>query len=339
MEDRERRTGDCRTLKKRSGLQLGWVAALCIATLTTAFTSLAAPLRIGYLFPNIEYDSETSLKWIAQQMESKYAARSFWFKGQDISEGSSEATPTVIANLNDLDSLDVLVIFIRRVWLNPQQTTKLKSFLNSGKGIVGIRSACHAIQSWDLGRGIDSVIFGGVYNNHGANNGYDLEFTAESKTHPIFKDVQSFKADHSLYYQNYGGRTVASDVNILMYGKSVEGRFPVTWTRQRMGSNIFFTSTGVQVDFQNPQFQKMIINAVLWSGKALGGTTAVWPSPSNALATSRYLSGRSNEEPGVYFLRPHQGSRTAEAFLSNGKLIGRFQLLRARYGMEARYGF
>ena len=315
MEDRERRTGDRRTLKQPSGLHLGWLTALCVAILTSAFASLAAPLRIGYLYPNIEYESETSLKWIAQQMESKYAARSFWFKGQDISEGSSEATPTVITNLNDLDSLDVLVIFIRRVWLNPTQTAKLKSFLNSGKGIVGIRSACHAIQSWDLGRGIDSTIFGGVYNNHGANNGYDLEFTTAAKTHPIFKDVQIFKADHSLYYQNYAGRTVASDVNILMYGSSIEGRFPVTWTRQRMGSNIFFTSTGTQVDFQNPQFQKMIINAVLWSGKALEGATSALPK-----LVPRYLVG-IQEEPGIYFLRSRASSQTGEAFLSNGQLV------------------
>jgi len=240
--------------------------------LLSCISVYSAPLRIGYLFPAIEYSSEASLRWIANQMETRYASRSFFFQGQDIDQGSSAATPTVITNINDLDSLDVMVVYVRRVWLTASQQTRFQQFFNSGKGMVGIRSAAYAIQSWDLGRGIDSVVWGGAYNMHTDSMSYTLRMTAAASTHPIFQGVGAWTGLASLYRQNYNGRTVASDANILMNGNTATEQYPVTWTRVRNGGNVFFTSTGTQGEFQDPNFQKMIINAVLWAGKALPAT-------------------------------------------------------------------
>jgi hypothetical protein len=126
----------------------------------------AKPLRIGYFYGQKEYDGEGALRWLAGRMESAYGAKSFFFAGQDVDADTSEATATVIPNLGELDSLDVLVLDVRRCWLNKAQLARMQAFLNSGKGIVGIRAAAYAFSSWNAGFGMDSVILGGAYNGH-----------------------------------------------------------------------------------------------------------------------------------------------------------------------------
>jgi hypothetical protein len=76
------------------------------------------PLRIGYFYGQNEYDGEGSCRWLARKMETAHGARTFFFAGKDIETDTSEATAVVIPNLHELDSLDVLVLFVRRLWLN-----------------------------------------------------------------------------------------------------------------------------------------------------------------------------------------------------------------------------
>jgi type 1 glutamine amidotransferase len=231
------------------------------------------PLKVGYLYPALEYDSENSLRWLAGQLDSLHSTRGFFFHGQDAEEGSSEGNPTVIDNLHELDSLDVLVVYIRRMWMTADQQTQLIAFMNSGAGLVGIRTASHAIQSWgEEAKGIDREIWGGAYTaNHGGESNYTLTFTPEASAHPITQDVNPWLADYTMYYQNDPEWTFAADNTVLMYGNDgVISNEPITWVRDLNGANVFYTSTGVQADFQQPEFQKMIINAVLWAGNRLG---------------------------------------------------------------------
>lgn len=238
---------------------------LCLAGAIQA----AKPLRIGYFYGQKEYDGEGTLRWLAGRMESAHGAKSVFFAGQDVDTDTSEATAIVIPNLGELDSLDVLVVDVRRFWLNKVQLAKMQAFLNSGKGVVGIRAAAYAFSSWNAGFGMDSVILGGAYNGHTDAFGYDLELTDAAKASRIFEGVSAWKAGDKLYLQDYKGRSLQPDCSVLMYGVQGKVRSPVAWTRVRMGSNIFNTTTGVQADLKDPQFQKLIVNAVLWAGKAL----------------------------------------------------------------------
>ncbi len=251
-------------------------AAVCVCA--------AKPLRIGYFYGQKEYDGEGALRWLAGRMEADHGAKSVFFAGQDVDTDTSDATALVIPNLGELDSLDVLVLDVRRFWLNKAQLAKMQAFLNSGKGIVGIRAAAYAFSSWNAGFGIDSVILGGAYNGHTNDFGYDLELTAAGKASPILAGVSPWKAGDKLYLQDYKGRTLQPDCDILMYGIQGAVRSPVAWTRVRMGSNIFNTTTGVQSDLKDPQFQKLIVNAVLWAGKSLGTTGMVRAQTPQAMS-------------------------------------------------------
>lgn len=232
----------------------------------------AAPLVIGYLSGSAEYNSDQSLHSLAAEMESKHACRSIHFAGKDQSEGSTQAAPTTIANFDSLDQVDVLVVFSRRMWLADAQYQKLRAFLDKGKGLVGIRTASHGIQNWNEGRGLDSAVWGGAYNNHGTTLGYALEIPAAGASHPVLAGVKTWNAGQHLYFQNLGGRTVASDATVLLIGSNADGRFPVAWARMRKGAPVFYTSTGVPEDFQDPSFRTLLRNALLWAGGRLETT-------------------------------------------------------------------
>lgn len=240
----------------------------------------AKPLRVGYFYGQKEYDGEGALRWLAGRMEALHGAKTVFFAGQDVDTDTSEATAIVIPNLGELDSLDVLVLDVRRLWLNKAQLAKMQAFLDAGKGVVGIRAAAYAFSSWNAGYGMDSVILGGAYNGHTNDLGYDLEFSAAAKAHRIFEGVSPWKAGDKLYLQNYKGRTLQPDCTVLITGVQGAVRSPVAWTRLRRGTRIFNTTTGVQSDVKDPRFQKMIVNAVLWAGGQLEPVTLARPVPA-----------------------------------------------------------
>lgn len=228
------------------------------------------PLRVGYLWPSIEYDSEAGLRWMASYLDSSYGTRSFFFAGKDEYQNSTVGNPTLIPNIAELDSLDVLVIYVRRMWLGEPHLQKLKDFLASGKGLVGLRTASHAIESWSSGRGIDSVVWGGAYQDPGAKTGYRLTLTDSGRTHPVFDGVQPWPAAGALYWQNLPGRAMAPDITVHMMGEDPAGKYyPTAWTRVLNGGNVFYASPGTQEDFLDANFRRMVTRAVLWAGNRL----------------------------------------------------------------------
>lgn len=227
----------------------------------------AAALVVGYLSGCIEYASEASLISFAADMESRHGTRSIHFRCRDIDEGSSQANPTRLGNIASLDSVDVLLIFSRRCWLLDEHFQRVRAFLESDKGKVGLRTASHAFQNWGAGRGIDSAVWGGAYNGHGSASGYGLEPTTQGQEHSILAGVGAWRPSRTLYFQNLPGRSLAPDATVLLHGSNGDGRHPVAWTRMSRGAPVFYTSAGVQEDFKNPEFRNLLANAVLWAGR------------------------------------------------------------------------
>ena len=51
-----------------------------------------------------------------------------------------------------------------------------------------------------------------------------------------------------------------------MSASTDEHEEPVTWTRTHAGGRVFYTSLGHQEDFEEPNFLRLLANAVLWCG-------------------------------------------------------------------------
>src|SRR5207253_2136849 len=148
----------------------------------------AKPLRVCLIAGSKEYEPDKSLAGLQQHLEKNYAVactRAF---------ATSE---TNLPGLENLDACDVAVLFTRRLKLEGEQLERIKKYCRSGKPLVGIRTASHAVQTWlDL----DKEILGGDYHNHYKEGPVaDVQIAAGAKGHSVLKGVSPFKSVGSLY--------------------------------------------------------------------------------------------------------------------------------------------
>ena len=214
---------------------------------------LFAQPKVCLVSASAEYGSHDSLAKLQADLE-KEGIVCFSAFGEDKGTG--------IPGLEKLAESDVLVLFTRRIVLPPEQMALVKNHVEAGKPVIGIRTASHGIQNWvpDV-KAFDKEIFGGSYDGHYKENEAVVLTIAPGKGgHPVFKDLQPFGTDGKLYKNE----NLAADVTVLMTAKNASGNTqPVIWTRANKGGKVFYTSLGVQKDFENPEFRKLLVNAVM----------------------------------------------------------------------------
>jgi type 1 glutamine amidotransferase len=178
-------------------------------------------------------------------------------------------------NIDVLDKADVLVVYVRRLALPKEQLAKVKNFVNSGRGLVGLRTACHAFvsgakvlpehsQNWGE---FDREVLGGNYHGHGKNElGSDIENVAAQSDSLILKDVTPTRwhSVGSLYFTE----PVKEDATIYQTASSSQrNNVPLTWTRMYGKTRIAFTALGHQKDFEIEAFQNLVRNLVHWAAQ------------------------------------------------------------------------
>ena len=111
---------------------------------------------------------ETLVRWAKEQLARDFRV-SFVF--------SEAANLNCFPGLDLLEEADALLVSVRRRPLPPADMSRIKSFIRSGKPVLGIRTASHAfclrgkappegLQDWEQ---FDAEVFGGSYTNHHGN--------------------------------------------------------------------------------------------------------------------------------------------------------------------------
>jgi type 1 glutamine amidotransferase len=218
--------------------------------LVPAVAQQKSPLRVCLISGAAEYESEKSLAGLQIHLEKSQGMRC---------TRAFATSETDLPGLENLDQCDVAVLFTRRLKLKGDQLERLKQYCLSGKPLVGIRTASHAIQTWlDL----DHEVLGGDYKGHyPAGPEADVKIVPAAKSHPVLRGVQSFRSQGSLYKN----AAVAKDVEVLLTGSIPEHTEPVAWTRLHKGGRVFYTSLGHQKDFDEPSFVQLVVNAINWT--------------------------------------------------------------------------
>jgi type 1 glutamine amidotransferase len=218
-----------------------------------AFTAdVAAPLKVCLVSGSLEYQSHESLSEFQKFLEANYAVKC----SRAFIEGKDEEHLPGLENLADCD---VMLLFTRRLKLSGEQLERIKSYCLSGKPIVGVRTASHAIQTWlDL----DKEVLGGNYHSHyGAGPEMEIKIPQSAKNSPLLAGVKPFRSVGSLY-KNEG---LAADNEILMTGTIPDHTEPITWTRTYKGGRIFYTALGHPQDFTEESFRRLLVNALFWT--------------------------------------------------------------------------
>lgn len=211
-------------------------------------------LRIVMFSGSKEYDSTASLAKLKKTLEQDLHAICTLHE--------VEEKGTKLEGIEDLDTADVALFFTRRVSLAPEPLARVKKFVASGKAVIGIRTASHGFQTW---LEFDREILGGSYNNHyGKDAVAEISPQEKQKDHPILKGITAFKTMGKLYKNP----KLADDVALLLTVKTAEATEPAAWARAAVAGThgrVFYTSLGVPKDFDEPMFQKLLVNAVSWA--------------------------------------------------------------------------
>ncbi len=185
-----------------------------------------------------------------------------------------------IENLQIMKDADLMVVQVRRRALPSDQMAFIKDYVNSGKPVLGLRTASHAFsvnQALPEGNGsvlldqwpeFDKEVLGGNYTNHYGTRPEGIIFSVVPgmENHPILKGVSSgdFTGPVAPLYTLYQNRPLRSpDVQIILTG-SIPGKpvEPVLWINNRAEGKVIYTSMGHWLDWDIVQFRQIMFNAV-----------------------------------------------------------------------------
>jgi len=188
-------------------------------------------------------------------------------------------------NAKNLTNFDAVLFFTGGdLEMDVQQQSDFLSFIHDdGKGFIGIHSAAITFVDWpEYGE-----MIGGYYDEHPWGT-FDAPIIVED---PSFPGMQQWPKSFVLRDEIYQMRNYSRDkVRVLMRldtnkidlgNKKVhrtDRDFAVTWAKTFGKGRVYYTTLGhVRENWDKPEFQKMVIEAIKW---ATGITNAdVTPQP------------------------------------------------------------
>jgi type 1 glutamine amidotransferase len=213
------------------------------------------PLKVAMYSGATEYHSDQTLAGLKAYLDQHYNVQCTL---NDVTDWHT------LPGTEQLATCDVMIVFARRVECTPEQVERIKRYMESGRGVVGIRTASHAFQTW---LAFDHEVLGGDYHNHVKDDKLArLTIPPAAKGHPVLAGVEPFTTMGKLYINP----NIAADDTVLLNAKSEDDAEPVAWARTRADhkdQRVFYTSLGVPADFENANFRRMIVNAIFWTGK------------------------------------------------------------------------
>ncbi|MBM3965183.1 MAG: ThuA domain-containing protein [Planctomycetes bacterium] len=194
-----------------------------------------------------------------------------------------------IPGLEQLDKCDLLLLFSRLITLEPSQFDIVYRYLDSGKPIIGIRTANHGFIGFDYKKGSKKIDFGedvlgGAFRNHHGRWQQDSTrgiLVEENKSHPVLAGVHDIWGTSDVYRTFKEDGSLPADCTPLVLGQPLVGRkpddavnqelipLPVAWVKNWTGntgesSRVFHVTMGSAQDFKSAGLRRLTANAVYW---------------------------------------------------------------------------
>jgi nicotinamidase-related amidase/type 1 glutamine amidotransferase len=224
------------------------------------------PPHVIFIVGDSEYESgRTVPAWAKAELEPRGIRCTFL---QD-----DPKKPFNLPQLAELPKADALFIAVKRRGVPPDQLAAIRDFAESGKPVLGIRTASHAFDPKKPEPGMavwptfDRDIFGGWYQNHYGKGPATLATRApEAKEHPVLTGIPSGELRFESHL--YKCREFVPGTTQLLIGK-LEGNpevvEPVAWVNEAPKRKAFYTSLGSPDDMAQPALRRLLLNAALWS--------------------------------------------------------------------------
>jgi type 1 glutamine amidotransferase len=275
--------------------------------------------RVVLIAGDQEYRSEETLPELARILAKRHGFHCTVLFAIDPKDGTINPTVNNVPGLEKLKTADVLVLFTRFLDLPDEQLKPILDYVESGRPVVGLRTATHAFNltsptyqkySWNsmepgFEGGFGRLVLGETWIAHHGEHGKQGTRgvpAPRQEHHPILKGLEP----GSLF-----GPTDVYAVRLPLPGDSVplvlgqvtetlspdsapvaaknDPMMPVAWTKTYRGASgksarVFTTTMGASQDFAYEGTRRMLVNAVYW---ALG-MEAQLPARSNVNLVSDF---------------------------------------------------
>ena len=267
----------------KSGILVYLLAILCLPLLCSCSSkkeSNYARKKAFFLLGEHEYGTPDSLPAFAKtHLDPLGIESTFIFaKGNDRKSEDCHNFDG-IAGLNNAD---ILILSTRRRFPREEDLAIIRNFIESGKPLVGVRTASHAFGEREKGEGyqappghaswntIDVEILGAKYTGHyREKEGGPLQVEAwieeSASNHPIVKNLDfngPIMIGNKLY--EYIDQDPAIAVILSARWSEKEDPHPVAWTNEKDGKRIFYMSPGSLDEMATPEIKSLLKAAVLW---------------------------------------------------------------------------
>jgi type 1 glutamine amidotransferase len=242
-----------------------------------------------------EYRSEESLPQLAKILAAYHGFRCTVLFAIDPRDGT--VNPERLDNipgLEALDSADLMVILTRFRDLPDRQMKHIVDYIESGKPIVGLRTATHAFAlkssptygrySWnDPSGGFGRLVLGETWIKHHGEHGKQSTrgiIDAAETGHPILTGIH----DRDLWSKTdvYETRLpLPGDSKVLVFGQVLSGMhpedppvlgainhpmMPIAWVKSYLGrARVFTTTLGTSEDLLVEGDRRLFVNACYWA--------------------------------------------------------------------------
>jgi type 1 glutamine amidotransferase len=255
--------------------------------------------HIVFLTGDEEYRSEEGMTMLARILAVRHGFKCTVLYAIDPADGT--IAPTIVTNLPGMEvlaSADLCVVNLRFRQLPDAQMKPFVEYVNSGKPIIGLRTATHSFnyaagsqspykkysfnsQEWPGGFG--QQVLGETWVNHHGNHGVE---STRGLVNDAFKDNPILRGANDIWGPTdvYTVSHLPQDAKVLVWGQVLKGMkpqdppvdgpknhpmMPLAWIRSYQGesgktSRVFTTTMGAAVDLESEGLRRLLVNACYW---------------------------------------------------------------------------
>lgn len=247
-----------------------------------------------------EYRSEEALPQLAKILAARHGFKCTVLFAIEPEDGTINPERSNIPGLEALSSADLLILFTRFRDLPEQQMRYLVEYIESGRPIIGMRTATHAFNiaegkpyakySWrsrEWEGGFGRQVLGETWISHHGQHGKQATrgiVVREEADHPILRGIE----DGDIFGPTdvYGVRLpLPGDSRPLVLGQVVDGMdpddppaegeqndpmMPIAWiksyeTPDGKRARVFTTTMGAAQDLLSEGLRRLLVNAAYWA--------------------------------------------------------------------------
>lgn len=246
-----------------------------------------------------EYRSEEGLPMLGKILAVRHGFRCTVLFSIDPESGTIDPNnQTNIPGLEKLNTADMMIVALRFRELPDADMKHFDRFVNSGKPILGLRTATHSFnykrnpespfakydfRSKEWPGGFGQQVLGETWISHHGSHGRQSTrgvINERYKEHPILRGVTDIWGPTDVY----GVRNLTDEANVLVHGQVLEGMkpsdkpvtggkndpmMPLVWTKSYTGSSgktsrVICTTIGASVDLESAGLRRLLVNACYW---------------------------------------------------------------------------